>query len=285
MIQIITDSASDIPHDVVLSKNIDILPVVITHNDKSFREFYDITPEDYYQLLLESEEIPKTSQVSIECFTECFTKHKERGCTHLLYISLNSNGSGTFQAGNIARDMFYEKYSDDMKIEIIDSASYSYIYGRVAVACADKALENVAFDEIISFAKEELASGEALLGVFELKFLKKSGRISGGTAFVGEALGLKPISIIANGGVNVCDKVRGDRNLCKKLVEKTIENCNKPEEQTAFIVHGLCDEGNLSFIEDMLLNTAKFKKVERLLLGAAITTNTGPRAVAIFYKK
>lgn len=285
MIHIVTDSASDIPRNEVEQHNIEILPVFITHKDKTFKEFYDITPHEYYELLSNSDEIPKTSQVSIEAFMQCFKNAKNNGYTHLLYISINSNGSGTYQTANITRDMFYEECGRDMVIEIIDSELYSYLYGKVTVDCAIKAKKGEDFDKIVEFAKESLSKNEAYLGVFGLKFLKKSGRISGGAAFVGEALGLRPISLVAKGDVAVCEKVRGDLNLCKKLVSKVKENCGNPQEKTVYLVHGLCEEEHLEYMEKELLGVVKFKKVERRLLGAAITTNTGPHSVAIFYNK
>lgn len=285
MIKILTDSASDIPKEEVEKYNIEILPVFITHKDKTFREFYDITSPEYYELLLSSDEIPKTSQVSIETFKECFERLLKEGYKQVLYISINANGSGTFQASNIARDMFYEEFGRDMQIELIDSKTYSYVYGNVAVECAKKAIDGVNLGEILNFAVNELDNVEGYLGVFDLKFLKKSGRISGGTAFVGEALGLRPISFVGNGGVTVCEKVRGDLNVCKKLISKVSENCSNPKNQTAFVVHGVCDEQHLKYIEDELLGVLHFEKVRRIYLGASITTNAGPKSVAIFYHK
>ncbi|MFI3225961.1 MAG: DegV family protein [Clostridia bacterium] len=285
MIKIVTDSAGDISKEKVQAHDIEILPVLITHKDKTFREFYDITTLEYYDLLLSSEEIPKTSQVSIEAFMQCFKKAKENGIKQLLYISINGNGSGTFQTANITRDMFYEECGRDMQIEILDSETYSYIYGEVVVNCAIKVKEGKTFEEIIEFAKKEIASCEAYLGVFDLKYLKKSGRISGGAAFVGEALGLRPISYVGKGEVTVCEKVRGDLNVYKKLASKAKENCTNPEQKIGYIAHGICDEEHLDFLENELLNTVGFKKVERVLLGAAITTNAGPKSVAVFYHK
>lgn len=285
MIQIITDSASDIPKDRVESLNIEILPVWITHKEETFREYHDITIREYYNLLETSDEIPKTSQVSIDTFTQCYEECKNRGITKILYISINANGSGTFQSANIARDMFYDENGKEMEIEIIDSRTYSYIYGSIVVDCAKKAKAGVCFEEIVDYAKNKLETVEGYLGVFDLKFLKKSGRISGGSAFVGEALGLRPISYIGEGAVTVCEKVRGDANVYKKLVLKAKENCTKPQNQVVYIVHGLCSEEYLEIMEKQLLEEVGFKRVEKILLGAAITTNAGPKSVAIFYHK
>lgn len=46
-IHILTDSSSDIPHDLVEAHGIEIVPIMLTHEGRSFREYYDITSEDY----------------------------------------------------------------------------------------------------------------------------------------------------------------------------------------------------------------------------------------------
>lgn len=283
MIKIVTDSASDIPKKITEELNIYILPIIITTEDKTIKEFFDITPAEYYDILTNCKEIPKTAQVTLLDFEKCFKKAKDQGVTELLYISINGNGSGTYSTSLIARDMFYEDHGTSMKIEIIDSATYSYIYGDTVVQCAKKVLDGCSFDEIISFAKENLKTAVGYLGVSELKFLKKSGRISGGSAFVGEAIGLKPISRIADGAVTVCDKGRGDKGLCKKIIENIKKDCKNQAEQTAYIMHGICSQDILNSLKTSLIDDIGFKNVEFLDVGASIVTNTGPKSFIVYY--
>ena len=109
--------------------------------------------------------------------------------------------------------MFEEEQGEGkMTIEVIDSKTYTYIYRHIVVKAAEMREQGESFDAIVSVVKSRLNRVEAYLGVYSLKFLKKSGRISGGAAFVGEALGLKPISHVYDGAVKVCDKVRGEKH-------------------------------------------------------------------------
>ena len=284
-IKIVTDSAADIPRDLANEFGIEILPILITYGDKTIREFYDITPEEYWDLLLTLDEVPKTAQIQLEAYLNSFKSALENGYTHLLYISLNSNGSGTYNTSLIAREMFYAECGTDLKVEIIDSKTYSFLYGSIVVACSHKVKNGSDFDEIIKYANEKLKTVCAYLGVYDLKYLKKSGRISGGAVFIGEALGLRPISRVFDGGVNVCDKVRGDANVAKKLVAKVKEDVKNPSEQIAFILHGVCDNEVILSIKDQLLNEVGFKDVYTGKLGAAITTNAGPKSIAILYHR
>ena len=188
-IYIFCDSAGDIPREEVERYGIDIVPERITHAGHSFREYYDMTPEKYWDLLESSDEIPTTAQVTPALAMECYERARAAGCTHVVGVMINAAGSGGYKSCGIARAMFYEKYGEDMRIELIDSESYTYIYGRVVVDMCRMRDAGDAFDDIVRIARSRLARSEAILGVYTLKHLKKSGRISGGAAFMGEEIG------------------------------------------------------------------------------------------------
>ena len=235
-IHILTDSSSDIPHELVEAHGIEIVPIMLTHEGRSFREYYDITSAEYCRLLETSSEIPGTDMNKTKVLLESYNRAFERGCTHLLAVLINGGGSGTYQAACLAKSMFEEEQGEGkMTIEVIDSKTYTYIYGHIVVKAAEMREQGESFDAIVSVVKSRLNRVEAYLGVYSLKFLKKSGRISGGAAFVGEALGLKPISHVYDGAVKVCDKVRGEKALVAGMSKKVSARVVQPDKQTAIL--------------------------------------------------
>ena len=111
-IHILTDSSSDIPHDLVEAHGIEIVPIMLTHEGRSFREYYDITSEDYCRLLETSSEIPGTAMTTPTVFLESYNRAFERGCTHLLAVLINGGGMAyTFskaQGGEIGTSLCEE---------------------------------------------------------------------------------------------------------------------------------------------------------------------------------
>lgn len=280
---IFTDSTSDLPHEQAERWNIDIVPIQIQANGKTYREYYDITPEEYWKLLLESDEIPQTSQIKMEDLMAQYKKAKVEGCTHCVGVIINGAGSGSYQTANIVRDMFYEECGQDMVIELIDSESYTYMYGNVVIEGAKLREAGASFDEIVRTMRHSIKCMEAYLGVYSLRHLKKSGRISGGTAFVGEALGLRPISLVRAGSVDVCTKVRGDKNVVPKLVELAKKEAVDPAGQTAYVVYAAVPEEQIALAEKLMLE-AGFGSVERYPIGMAVTTNAGPQSIAVIFR-
>ena len=281
-IHIFSDSACDIPETLVNQYQIEIVPIHITHEGRTFREYYDTTPEQYWKLLQASPDIPQTSQITPAQVLECYRRAHEAGCTHVLGIIMNAKGSGGFQSCCIARDLFYDEYGRDMRIELVDSETYTMIYGRVLLKAAEMRDQGDSFEAILGVVRSRLLRSEAVLGVYTLKHLKKSGRISGGAAFVGEALGPKPISHVYAGSVDVCGKVRGEKNLIPKMVEFVRQHAAGIEKQEAGLLYGAVPKEKISELEKQLYAIG-FRSVSRWPIGVSVITNTGPEALAVMY--
>ena len=81
---IFTDSSADIPKEEVEKFGIEIIPILVTAGDRTFREYFDITPEEYWKLLRESEEIPSTAQTTVQDCLTVFRRAHDAGCTHVI---------------------------------------------------------------------------------------------------------------------------------------------------------------------------------------------------------
>ena len=283
-IHILTDSSSDIPQEQVEKYGIEIVPIMLSHEGRTFREYYDITSAEYCKLLEESDEIPSTAMATPTVFLDSYNRAFERGCTHLIAVLINGNGSGTYQAACLAKSMFEEEHGENaMTFELFDSRTYTYIYGHIVVKAAEMREQGESFEAITSVIRSRLNRVEAYLGVYTLKYLKKSGRISGGAAFVGEALGLKPISYVYDSAVKVCDKVRGEKALAAGICKKVAAHVQQPDKQTGILLYGDVPAERLDEIEKRMREEIGFKDVVRCAIGPSVLTNTGPLAIAVAY--
>ena len=172
-IHILTDSSSDIPQEQVEKYGIEIVPIMLSHEGRTFREYYDITSAEYCKLLEESDEIPSTAMATPTVFLDSYNRAFERGCTHLIAVLINGNGSGTYQAACLAKSMFEEEHGENaMTFELFDSRTYTYIYGHIVVKAAEMREQGESFEAITSVIRSRLNRVEAYLGVYTLKYLK-----------------------------------------------------------------------------------------------------------------
>ncbi len=105
--QIMTDSASDISYADEQKYNISVIPFPITLGDKTYTSRVDFDNEQFYELMAQYDEIPKTSQITPFQFQEIYLQQAKAGVTDLILVLINSKGSSTYENSVQAIDLFY----------------------------------------------------------------------------------------------------------------------------------------------------------------------------------
>jgi len=284
-IAILTDSCCDLPKETIKELGIKVLPFTLTVGGESFREMYDKSTKEFYELLETTDEIPKHSQISPITFEEAYKELFEKGYTDIISVSINSKGSGTFNNSVLAKNDFYDNNPEaegKMRIYNIDSKCYSLFYGYPVMEAAKKIRRGAEPEEIVAYLKDWFDVCAIYAVPFTLKYAKKSGRISAAKAFAGELLGLKPVIMFADGNTETVDKIRGEKNIVSKLVEIVEKNMTP---QTPYIMlHGKDDTVAKEVEKELAKKTGR--KAEMFgSIGAVVTANIGPDLVAVVVRR
>lgn len=182
-IQLMVDSAADINQREAESLGIIMLPMVITFGEEEFYDGVNLLPQQFYERLIESDDLPKTSQISPYRFSEAFEKYTANG-DELIVITISSKLSGTYEAAKKTAEAF------NGKVWVVDSLN-ACIGERLLAFYALRLLKKgfsakEIFDELNS-AKKKI-NVMAVLGTLE--YLKKrrayfkSGGVCGRNSFV-----------------------------------------------------------------------------------------------------
>lgn len=284
-IAILTDSCCDLPKDTIKELGIKVLPFTLTVGGESFRELYDKSTQEFYELLEKTDEIPKHSQITPITFEEAYTSLYEEGYTDVISVSINSQGSGTFNNSVLAKEEFFEKVPEaakKMRIFNIDSKCYTLFYGYPVMEAAKKIRRGADVEEIVAYLEDCFNVSGIYAVPYNLKYAKKSGRISAAKAFAGELLGLKPVILFADGTTTTVDKIRGEKNIVPKLVEIVEKNMTP---QTPYImIHGK-DNTLAKEVEKELIKKTGRKAEMYGSIGAVVTANIGPDLVAVLVRR
>lgn len=283
-IRIATDSTSDIPQEFRERLNISVLPLNIHYEDREYRDGIDITPREMYQILDSAKTLPASSQVTLPLYTELFESTWAQGYTDLIQITLNGKGSGTYQAAMLAKDMFFEAHpetEDSFDIHIIDSRTYSMAYGIPVIEAAQMAQAGAPVKDILDHLTQWLDHARPMFVPLDLKCVKKSGRISPAAAFVGDAIGLKPLITFEDGEAKIIGKARGEKKALSVLLETCMKE-RRPGTNYA-LVYGNNDEVFQSLREECA-KVMDQPPLAEYPVGCVISINTGPNMVGILYR-
>lgn len=284
-IMIVTDSCCDLSKETIEELGITVLPFTLTMGGETFREIFDKSTQEVYDLMASSDEIPKHSQISPLTFEETYKKLYDEGYTDVISVSINSQGSGTYNNSIIGKDDFFENNPEangKMRIFNIDSKSYTVLYGYPIIEAVKKIRKGASVEEIVAYFDDWFKVSAIYAVPYNLKYARKSGRISAAKAFAGELLGLKPIIEFADGETNTVDKIRGEKNIVPKLVE-CVEKRMTP--QTPYIMlHGR-DDTLAKEIEKELIKRTGRKAETYQSIGAVVSANIGPDIVAVLIRR
>lgn len=277
-IRIITDSASDIPQDVAKEWGVTVLPINVRFGDEEYLDGVTLSADDFYHKLIETDEVPKTSQISPYVYAQEFEKADEAG-DELIYFCLSSRVSGCYQSATLAA----ADYSDN--IHIVDTKQFcisEYILVQRAVMLRD---EGKSCDEIISIIQEEMKSVHVISAFDTLEYLKLGGRLSSAAAFAGNMLMIKPVITIEDGVVKVIGKARGSKKSHNMLTEFVTNSGGIDFSKPLCLAYsGFSQEVLTKYVEDSkAIYEGHEDQLQYTVVGATIGTYAGPGAIALAY--
>ena len=280
-VKIMIDSASDISMKEAEALGVIMLPMIISFGEEEYFDGVDLLPFRFYEKLIESEELPKTSQITAFRFEEAYRKVLADG-DELVVITISSKLSGTYSSAVLAAESF------PGRVFVVDSMN-ACVGERLLCQYALR-LQNEGRSAEEIAAELERVKGKinvmAMLGTLE--YLKKGGRISSMVAFTGELLSIKPVIMVDAGEVKLVGKARGSKNgnnLLTSLVEK--KGGIDFSMPYGTIWSGLDDTMLKIYVRDSEhLWKAETDEVPAYILGGTIGTHIGPGAVGVaFFEK
>lgn len=278
-IKIITDSAADLPKEIINKYNIHVVPLYVYLDSEEFLDGETLFPDKLYKDM-RNEKVYKTGQVSPETFKKVFTEYAEKN-QRCIYIAFSSGLSGTYQASMIAREEVLESYPN-FDIKIIDTKCASLGHGLVVYKTAQLIEQGKSQKEIIEGVKFYSEHLEHVFTVDKLEYLYRGGRVSRTSAFLGGVLNIKPILTVKDGKLVPIEKMRGRKKALKRLVELVGERSKKLENLTIAISHGdALDEAEA--VRDMIIEKYNCNDFIINTIGCVIGAHAGPGTIALFF--
>lgn len=257
-----------------------VAPLTIHFGSEELIDGVSIDRRRFYERLVESDELPTTSQASPAVFQQLYEDAKRAGESAVV-ITISSKLSGTYQSACLAA-------ADYENVYVVDSLSAAIgtgILAEYAIGCAEAGMDAVS----LAAHLEQKRADICVIGLLDtLEYLKRGGRISKTVAFAGGLLSIKPVVTIQDGEIALIGKARGSRQGNNLLVEK-IHACGGIDFRLPILLGytGLSDAFLRKYVDDSrALWEHGTDSLDEALISGVIGTHTGPGAVAVaFFRK
>lgn len=278
-VRFVIDSTVNIPERY--KEDVLVVPLTVHFGNDEYADGVEITNKRFYEMLIESDVLPTTSQPSPDAFFRAFKEAAGDG-KKVIAITVASKLSGTYQSAKIAAMDFPEG-----EVFVVDSSSVAMGAGILAEYGIELAKKGADAAEIVTKLNEEKKNIRLIALLDTLEYLKKGGRISKTAAAFGGVLSIKPVLSVADGELSVIGKARGSKKGNNLLIENIKKDGGVDFKKPVYLGYtGLSDELLQKYIADSsCLWEGNVEELDVASIGSVIGTHAGPGAIAVAYFK
>ena len=281
--EIFSDVSLDIDKTFMEQNEIRFVPMEYMLGEDTFhceKPESDEMMHEYYDKLRKA--IPtRTSQIAPFHYISVFEPYvKEK--KPILYLSLSSGLSNTYESAQMAVEMLKESY-DEVNVEVVDSLGATGGMGLLTEAACRNRDAGMSLSENAAWLRKNANRVNYWFKVEDLMYLKRGGRISAATAVIGTALNIKPIlTIKGDGKLDTIAKKRGDNFALKYMIDLFAESFDRSFGDTVYICCADC-KSNAEKLKQMVLECQPGLTVKITMLSPIIGAHTGPDMLSLIH--
>ncbi len=208
-VRIVVDSTADVSDEI--RAKLSVVPLTVHFGEQEYVDGITINHKQFYEMLVETDVLPTTSQPSPEAFAQVFRQAQEAG-EQVVALTVASKLSGTCQSAMIAAADY------PGTVWVVDTKTVAIGCGILAELAVRLKEEGLSAPEIVARLEEERENIRVIALLDTLEYLKKGGRISKTAAFAGGLLSIKPVVTIQDGEIHILGKARGSKQGNNLLV-------------------------------------------------------------------
>jgi len=236
-VAIVTDSACDLPADILDKRQIHVLPLLLSFGDQKFLDKVTITPERFYELLRTSPVHPKTAQPPLRSVANLLAFLAGHYAS-VIMISISEKLTGVFQMGLKSAEKLTGK-----KVTVINSKTLSAGLGLIVARASEMALAGASHEEIVRAASAWADRSRMFVDVRTLKYMVRGGRVSRAKGFLGGILNVKPIiTLDGEGKAAEAGKSFSRKGNMAKIIRLVAAEAEKHPLWNYAVVHALDPE-------------------------------------------
>jgi fatty acid kinase fatty acid binding subunit len=269
---VVTDSSCDLEQDDIEPFSIEVVPLTIRFGSEEFTDRQDLSVEDFYRRMADSEDLPQTACPSPSAFEEAFRNARDADAEAVVCLTISSDLSTTFQSALTAAATF----EGQLVVHVVDSRTVSSGLGTLATEAGNAAAEGANIETVLRRVNDLIARTQVFAALNTLENLKKGGRIGGAKAMVASLLSIKPVIDLSGGIVHEAGKARTRRRALQMLDELMI--AAGPIEHVA-VMH--CGAPDIDQFLDLISPHCPRTDIRLGTLGAVVGVHGGAQMIGV----
>ncbi len=279
------ESTVDLPYSYVENRDMPVIFYSYTVDGVEYEDDMCRTDDGFEKFfkLIDEGKVPTTSQINLYKYIDFF-EDLLKGGKDILHIAFGSGLTPSVNNARQAAEQLKEKYPDQ-RIVIFDSSCACAGYGLLVDTAADLRDDGKSIDEIVKWLEENANKLHHQFFNSDMRYFKRSGRVSGPTATIATVLGICPIMRLDDKGKMVAyDKVRGKKNAIKKIVDEMVIHAGVNYNGKCFIAHANCLEDGKETETEVVRRLPQLEgKIKMFEIGTIISSHCGPGTVSLYF--
>lgn len=276
-IRITSDSTCDLSPELVEKYGVGIFPLHVILGDKTYSDGIDITPQDIFDYVSQTGELPKTAAFSAEDYAEFFTKQLE-GYDALIHFNISSKASASFNNADLASKNF------GGKVHVIDSLALSTGQGLLVLKACDLAAEGKSAEEIVKIVEGLRPKLNTSFVPDVLDYLHKGGRCSLASLIGAKVLKLHPLISMKEGQMYAKKKYMGGLEAClRKYIKDLAEEYRGYDKTRCFITHSSCEPEVVEKARAQVKEIFDFNEILETTAGSVVTSHCGKNTLGVLF--
>jgi DegV family protein with EDD domain len=224
---------------------------------------------------------PSTSLLPTAAYLEYFEPILQQ--SDLLFVAFSSEMSATIQNVYAAQEELKEKYPE-RKFMVVDTLTISYPMSLLVLGAHQLYEQGAPMDEVAQWLMDNRLRANAWFTVDDLVYLKRGGRVSPTSAFVGSMLDIKPILALSRAGkIEAAGKVQGRKKAMRYLADKTAELIENAENQEVYVLHADAEAAANELAAMIKSKVPQVKSVALRMIGPVIGSHCGPGTLCVAF--
>ncbi len=279
MIQVITDSAADLPAEIVEKHNITVVPLTVYIDGKEYADGIDISTKEFYEKMAKTKELPKTSQPSAASFIKVFQELEAKG--ELLCINISSKLSGTYQTACLARKL------SGVNVAVFDSWAATLGQGLQVIKAALLAEKGMSRDHIIQILTEYKKGLTHYVLLDTLENVVKGGRLSKFQGSLAKLLNIKVLLTGVDGALVTLEKIHGRKKALQRVMERMGEKLREAKDipTRLFSISHFNNLKDAEMLKSQIMKNFNIKEEQFIVneMGSTIATYAGEGGMVISF--